>query len=133
MLRRFAIVLVAWLGLAWAVSPALACARGAADRDCCPEGVTSPCKGEEPSVDLSSLAALCCAGASTASPVVSAEASRTTHVQPRDSGSPDPIVTFAWFATLTPFPDAAPLPDRGFASSRTDATLTYLRTRRLRL
>jgi hypothetical protein len=131
-LRRLASVLVVWLGLLWASSPALACARSA-DRDCCPEGGTSPCSDEGSGLDLNALATLCCVIAPAASPVVSADTSRTAHVQPHDSGSPDPIVAFAWFATLTPSDHRPPLTRPDASLVRTDAALTYLHTRRLRL
>lgn len=133
MQRRLLMVLVVWLGLLWAASPAVACARGA-ERDCCPAGMTSPCSGQGSGADVSTLAALCCVSAPTATPAVSADAARATHVQPEDSGSPDPIVAIAWFATLTPFRHALDLTPRHAATPvRTDAGLTYLRTLRLRL
>ncbi len=130
MRHRLAALLVVWLGLLWAASPALACAR-AADRDCCPEGTTSPCPRER--TDLSTLAALCCVSAPAASQAVAADTTRTTHVQPDHSGSPDPIITLAWFATLaTPNYESPPKPpDTRFVGI--DAARTYLHTLRLRL
>ncbi len=132
MMRRPAVLLVAWLGLLWSASPVLACTL-AADPDCCPPGVTSPCSGGGSGVDLSAFAALCCARAPAASPAVSAACTRTIHVSPLDSGSPDGVVAIAWFVTPTPFNYAPPLSLPDVAATRTDAALTYLHTRRLRL
>ena len=133
MLRRLASVLVVCLGLLWVSSPAFACAKPATDSDCCPHGVPSPCGGEGSAVDFDTLASLCCASAPAPSSAVSVDASRKTHFQPSDSGSPHPIVAIAWFATLTPVTYPPPLTSADSAVPRTDAALTYLHTRRLRL
>jgi hypothetical protein len=61
------------------------------------------------------------------------ENARTTQVQPHDAGSPDPIIAIAWIATLPAFNYAPPVPLCDTARARTDAALTYLHTRRLRL
>jgi hypothetical protein len=129
MVRRTAIVLVVWLGLLWAASPAFACARGG-HGDCCPDGMTSPCKGAGSGIDLSTL---CCVSVPAASPATLAATSQANHIQPHDSGSSDPIVALAWFATVAPSIRAAPSADRRVSIVRTEASLTYLRTRRLRL
>lgn len=128
--QRLAALLVVWLGLIWAASPALACAR-LAERDCCPAGSTSPC-GDGSDTELGAFAAVCCVNSPAASPAVAVEA-RTSHAQPADSGSPDPLVTLAWFATL-----GAPRYELASRSPeihlfRINAANTYLRTLRLRL
>jgi hypothetical protein len=131
MRHRLSIVLMLWLALVWAASPALACARPA-DRDCCPAGDSSPCTGGGSGIDLNTLAALCCVSAPAASPAA-ADTARTEQVQPHDSGSPDPITTFAWFATLTAPDDIRPPNPSGLLAVRADGARTYLHTRRLRL
>jgi hypothetical protein len=130
MRHRFAIVLVAWLGLLWAYSPALACAR-IADRDCCPAGPGAPCDGR--GIDLSTVAALCCAAAPAASPTVAADVARAAHVQPHTPDSLDTIAALAWLAIAGAFTRPPPLAPPEIARVRPDAALTYLHTLRLRL
>jgi len=130
--RRLSLVMVVWLGLLWVASPALACAR-VADRDCCPAGPTAPCSGQESGVDLSTLDALCCVAAPATSSSAAVDASRTTHVQPNAGDSPDPVVAFAWLATLRLSSEPPPLTPPDTVIVRTDAALTYLHTLRLRL
>jgi hypothetical protein len=129
-LRRLALSLVLWVGVLGVASPALACAATAAlERDCCPEGMPSPCEGG--SGDPS--ATLCCVAAPAPAQAVAAESGRTQLERAHDSGSPDPFIVSAWLAT---FVRDGSLPARISSSSsayRTDATLTYLLTRRLRL
>jgi hypothetical protein len=127
--RQLSIALMLCLGLIWAASPALACAR-MAHRDCCPTDSSSPCEGEK-SRDLGALTALCCVTAPAAATSVAADLPRAAHLQ--DTGSPDPVVLLAWFATFSPRdysqPPAPPHP----LVAPPDGSLTYLRTLRLRL
>jgi len=125
-----AIVMVIWLGLVSAASPALACASS--HRDCCPEGMTSPCDGKGSVVDLSTIAAVCCVSAPAASSAA-AESPRATHVQPHDLPSLDPIATFAWLATFTASDHECSPRSHDISVAPTDEGLTYLRTLRLRL
>jgi hypothetical protein len=128
--NRLSIALVIWLGLLWVASPAFACAR-IADRDCCPAGAGSPCEGT--GIDLSTVAALCCAAAPAASPTVAADCARTAHVQPHTADPPDAIAAFVWLATVGSFTEPPSLAPPEIGGVRPDAALTYLHTLRLRL
>jgi hypothetical protein len=122
------------LGLIWATAPAFAC-TSMTDRDCCPEGAPSPCKGDESGFDLKAFASLCCVSAPVASSSATATADthRSVDVEPQSPDSPDAIALLAWFATLQPREHERPPPPPDLVRTRTDAALTYLRTLRLRL
>lgn len=132
MQKRLSILVMLWLGLIWAAAPALACAP-MENRDCCPEGAPSPCGGGESGLNLKAVASLCCASAPVASPSAAADTARSTHVEPQSPESPDAIALLAWFATLQPREYETPRAPPDIVQTRTDASLTYLRTLRLRL
>jgi hypothetical protein len=120
-MRRFIAFLVLWAGLLGVGSPAFACAAAAAAGDCCPPGAPSGC-----TQTYEQLAA-------ASSQIVSAERGRDLQAVQDDCRSPDPITIVS---TPFPLPDlrSPPRPDASIVSSaRTDASLTYLRTGRLRL
>jgi hypothetical protein len=130
--KRLSILLLLCLGLVWAASPALACAQ-MPERDCCPPGTQTPCGGDQSGLDLRAVAALCCVSVPVSSSAATADEPRPTSVQPHDNDSPDAFALVAWFATLEPPErEPPPLPPDAFGT-RTDASLTYLHTRRLRL
>ncbi len=132
MLRRWSVILVVVFGLlAGVAAPALSCAA-AAKGDCCPQGSTSPCDEEKRQHDSGSVEA-CCVNVAAEPSAVGAEPSRNMPDRQHDSGSPDPIVTFAWFATLSSHLRPPQLLAPAILLPRTDAALTYLHTGRLRL
>jgi hypothetical protein len=120
-------VFATWIGLLWAVSPALACGQGA-HRDCCPPGVTTPCGGS--GVDLGSLAALCCATAPSAPSAMAADASRTIEIQKHHAELLSAIAPGLRFGKFNHPP---PIRPGDHVSAPNDAGLTYLLTLRLRL
>jgi hypothetical protein len=61
------------------------------------------------------------------------EAHRTSHEQPLEPGSPDPLILAAWLDAFAALPTASVLALAAEPEPGRDATLTYLRTGRLRL
>jgi hypothetical protein len=129
-LRRLALSLVFWVGVLGVTSPALACAAPAElERDCCPEGPSDPCGGGS-----TEARAPCCIAAPATGGAVAADVTHRQLARPIDNDSPDPLVLTAWLQTLVigaAVPDPF-VPKKPF-SYLSDATLTYLRTGRLRL
>jgi len=131
-LPRWSTVFMIWFGLLVGMaSPAIACAAAARHGDCCPQGSTSPC-GEEKGAHQWGSSATCCVNAPAPS-AVSVDVNRNTPQPQHDSGSPDPIVAFAWLATLSSHVRAPQVVVPVISLPRTDAALTWLRTGRLRL
>jgi hypothetical protein len=119
-MRRSIALFVLWIGLVGAGSSAFACATAASLGDCCPPGTDAGCNQtyEQLAVD----AAIGCVTAVASSQVVQ-----------RDCGSADPVVTVA---AASAFIDSSHLPSceaPRACPARTDASLTYLHTGRLRL
>lgn len=130
-MRRFMAFLVLWVGLLGAGSPAFACVTAAAAGDCCPPGSPSGCTQAYEQLDVE--ATVCCIAAAAPSQMVSAERGRELQAVQDDSRSADPIAIVRTSFSL-PDPRSPPQLDAANVSSaRTDATLTYLRTGRLRL
>lgn len=131
MLHRLTAVLLVWFGLALA-APALACSLAAAGGDCCPADASFPCGSDVPSYRVDAAVATCCVSATASSPAIEvADTIRQLHWQ--IDSSPDSL---AFPAHVTPRPDAAVLSrltQLSDSPARTDATLTYLHTGRLRL
>lgn len=128
--RLPAALLVFWLALLAGTAPALACAAASAG-DCCPDGGSAPCP-EDGSENLSD-AAVCCVSVPAPAQTTSYSPTRIEHQKPIHFGSPDfslhPASTVAFAQPVTRNRDSrapANQPSR-------DASLTYLRTQRLRL
>ena len=131
-LRRFVALLVVWTGLIGAGLPAAACAAAAAAGDCCPPGAPSGCTQAYEQLDAA--ATVCCITAAAPSAIASIERGRDLQAVQADHGSADPIAIVA--LSSAPFADLRP--SRVFhlltdTSTRTDSSLTYLHTGRLRL
>ena len=130
-MRRFIAFLVLWAGLLGAGSPAFACAAAASAGDCCPPGAPSGCTQAYEQLDIE--ATVCCITAAAPSQMVSAEPGRELQAVQDDCRSADPI---AIVSTSFPLPNLRSPPRLNASnvySAHTDATLTYLRTGRLRL
>lgn len=127
MLHRLKALLLVWLVLLGAASPALACAM--ADRDCCLADSTAPCDNPDPAKSSSGAE---CIGVNAASPAVCAESIRSRAVLDA-LGSPQPLIaagpSLPFVRTIQPLRFTA----LTHSSSRPDAALTYLHTGRLRL
>jgi hypothetical protein len=129
-MRRLFALFVLWVGLIAAGAPAFACATAAAAGNCCPDDASSGCA--QLYEQLGAQATVCCATASAPSVVVSAEPSRELHIAQCDDGLGKPIAAAASLSSILYLRDsqlALPVP----APARTDASLTYLHTARLRL
>lgn len=129
-MQRLFAILVLCVGLIGAGSPALACATAAAAGDCCPPGAPTDCTQIYEQLDTE--AAVCCTTATAPSAMVVAEPSRELQVAQFDHGSADPIAAVtSLFLSLDRRDSQLATPVS--TAARTDASLTYLHTARLRL
>ena len=130
-MRRFIALLIFCAGFLGAGSPALACATAAAAGDCCPPGAPSGCTQAYEQLDIE--ASICCFTAAAPSQLVAADRGHELQVVQLERRSADPIDAGAFapvFAALR-YPTHLDVP--AVSASPTDASLTYLRTGRLRL
>lgn len=130
-MRRFIAFLVLWAGLLGAGSPAFACARAAAAGDCCPPGAFSGCTQVYEQLAIETT--VCCITAAAPSQMVSAERGLELHAVQDDSRSADPIAIVRTSISLADPRSSPRLNASDVSSARTDASLTYLLTGRLRL
>lgn len=133
-MRRLTALLVLWVGLLGAISPAFACAVTTSNGDCCPADASSECRQAWAfeRLESASAAMYCLAPAMPSQAVAIALAGNPNEPQ-HDGRLPEPSAIVVWADF---FPDIAP--QREFIApisvdARTDATLTYLKTGRLRL
>jgi hypothetical protein len=133
-MRLSAALLVLWLGLLGALSPAFACPEARSDGSCCPSDAPADCRIAWTLERSEFRGSVSC----VAAPVASQVAFDAANWQ-RDAAASDGGLT-TWWALLPATPAES---RRGFsaallligndASSSADASLTYLRTGRLRL
>lgn len=124
-------MLVVWAALIGLALPAAACTSSLA-ADCCPSGSGQHCPGV-PMHAKADSANTCCAFAPTLSRIASTSVDRARHGVHAASGSLDPVALPAWTLLDQALRPAAG-PIRSLASSYWhDASLTYLRTARLRI
>ena len=129
-LRQLTAVLLVWVSLLGTTTAALACDTPKAD--CCPPNSRTPCNDPRPSFQLIAPAT-CCAVAPVQSRNLAVESERSARERDQSSGSPDLVAIAAWVA-LGPEASTNSIADPPAAAApRTDGTLTYLRTARLRL
>jgi len=129
-MRRLLSLLLLWVGLIGAGAPAFACTTAAAAGDCCPPGRASGCT--EVYAQLGSDAIVCCISAAASSALVTVEPGREPQLAHCERGSADPIATAASaHAILDVRGSNLVLPV--ITAARTDSSLTYLHTARLRL
>jgi hypothetical protein len=119
-MRRILAILVVWAGLVGTGTTAFACVSAAAAGDCCPAGAPSGCAQLYEQLEAAPAQ------------MVAAEPARELQVAQRDHGPTDPV--FVTVATPC-VPDPGSTADLTVCalSARTDASLTYLHTGRLRL
>ena len=112
-MRRLTALLIVWVGLLGAIAPALACAMPASDGSCCPPDAPAECRQAWEFERLETV-----------------EAARTSQ---HDARSPEsPVIAAAPPSKAnSAYRDEFIVPAESIA--RTDATLTYLKTGRLRL
>jgi hypothetical protein len=130
MSRRLVVMLVVGVGLFGVIQPTLACATA---RDCCPTGSPSPCDGGRAGDGAFSNVVLpCCAAHFGSGAAVSIDRTRGRVALAHSQGSFDPVFLIA----SIPIRHAAfvgPAVPESVSSHLNNASLTYLRTARLRL
>ena len=130
-MRRFIAFLILWAGLLGAGAPAVACATAAAAGDCCPPGAPAGCT--QPYEQLDIEATVCCITGAAPSQMVSAERGRELQAVQDDCRSADPLAIVSSSFSVPELRSPLRFNASNVSSARTDATLTYLRTGRLRL
>ena len=131
-LRRFTAMLLVGVSLLGPTSAVFACATGALDADCCPEGSSVACKDEAPGLHQA-MPAACCVAAPAQSQKLTFESGRSARERDQNSGSPDLAINAGWPPPNRQFAHVHAAPHQGAPDSRIDGTLTYLLTGRLRL
>jgi hypothetical protein len=123
-MRRLTALLIVWVGLLGAIAPAFACAMPTSDSSCCPPDAPADCRQAWEFERLETVAS------PVPSKMSSVEAVRTSQ---HDARSPEsPVITAAPpFIANSAQRGELVVPAESIA--RTDATLTYLKTGRLRL
>jgi hypothetical protein len=128
-------MLVVWVGLLGMALPTLACpGHGHA---CCSHDSQLPCGGNSPDNDsrfpIHSISGSCCTDAPAVTGVPTAQLART-QLEPNDlSHSPQPIVVLFWVLAAQPPEWGKGLSAHVVPVYQPNASLTYLRTARLRL
>lgn len=124
---------VAWLALFAGAAPAWGCAVTALQSDCCPDGTSLPCPGNEPDSSSAEFANACCAAAPSQAAAAPQTAARADHEAPADDDSPDGLALSA-AATAEAEVSARHAQALSFmAAPLCEAAPIYLRTSRLRL
>jgi len=129
MFRRLVVMLVLGVGLFGMVQPALACATA---RDCCPTSAL-PCDGDhagDPA--FSEVDVPCCAAHLGSGPAVSIDRTRGRFVLAHSQESPNPVFSLASIP-LRYSAFVGPVVPESVSYYLSNASLTYLRTARLRL
>lgn len=133
MIRRLTALLVMMVVLLQVGAPALACAMGASSGNCCPtNGSSAPCIPDGLTSYAASSAMQCCAVAPASRSFDSVSATRSHAPDVHGSGSLDSIVLAVWI-TAQSSRDIPLAFDSTDDSHYENASLTYLRTARLRL
>jgi hypothetical protein len=128
--RRLLAMLVVGVGLLGIIQPALARATA---RDCCPSGSPSPCDGVcAGDAAFSDVGQPCCAAHLGSGPAVSIERTRVRFALAHSQGSPDPVFLLTSIQMQHPA-FVRPAVPKSASSYLNNASLTYLRTARLRL
>jgi hypothetical protein len=128
LIRRWASLLTVWASLLGVAAPTLACTFSA-QSGCCP----APCQGGDLGGSSFHVAVTCCTVAPLSARVASMDASRVRLDNHRALGSPDPIGVAAWPLVTHAFEPAGGSIPHVFFLYCDSASLTYLRTGRLRL
>jgi hypothetical protein len=130
MFRRLVVMLVLGVGLFGMVQPALACVTA---RDCCPTASALPCDGDHAGdAAFSEVDVPCCAAHLGSGPAVSIDRTRGRFVIAHSQGSPDPVFLLASIP-LRRSAFVRPVVPESVSYYLSNASLTYLRTARLRL
>ena len=124
-MRRLSAILGVWLSLLGVAMPALACSAGV--EACCPEGKSLPCNG----IGLQATApfSVCCSAGPTSTSALAVKPNRDVDSSLKFTTATLPAVSNSTADT----PAAQPFFPYSLPVQRADASLTYLRTGRLRL
>jgi hypothetical protein len=132
MLRRLSVIWVICFGLLAISGPVVACALASAKSDCCPQG-GQPCGESGAGSAVTADVSACCFTAPAPGLAAPIEASRVRAAPNPQTGDPNPPLRLVWALTLHRS-ESIPIPVSYAARNRADnASLTYLRTLRLRL
>lgn len=130
-MHRLTAILAIWLSLFGVAMPALACSMGVDAGGCCPIRMQSPCGGSGESLSNATVA-LCCSAGPTSTAGLSVKTSRSSQAA-FHPGTPDQLVVSSWAAINTISTAAHRIFPTSIPTHPADASLTYLRTGRLRL
>ncbi len=123
-MRRLTALLVVWVGLLGAIAPAFACAMPATGGSCCPSDAPAECRQAWEFERLETVPS------PAPSKMISVEpAQKSQH----DAPSPESAVIAAASPYIASFERRGEFIAPAESIARTDATLTYLKTGRLRL
>jgi len=130
MFRRLVVMLVVGVGLLGVIQPTLACATAS---DCCPTGSPSPCDGGRAGDGaFSDVDLTCCTAHLGSGAAVSIDRTRGRFALAHSQGSPDPVFLLASIPPRQPVFVGPAVPE-SVSYYLSNASLTYLRTARLRL
>ena len=130
--RMTALLMVSTLLLSTAL-PAIACKLATRQGDCCPTTAPGLCVSPEISITLKSTVADCCVLNSTSTPSLIPEVSGRESERTLLSGSPDPFMVSLRLRSSQRAAIGHSFPLDPFRAPRSDASLTWLLTARLRL
>jgi hypothetical protein len=131
-LRRFTTVVLIWIGLLAVALPAFGCSPAVLNCDCCPADGSAACSpGEMGIIHPEAAAALCCVDQSVALRPVASELRRPLHERKFPRGSPDLAALVTGSISRSASRSGDLIFPAGFV--RSDGTLIYLHTARLRL
>jgi hypothetical protein len=125
-MRRLSAILGVWLGLLGVAMPALACSAGV--EACCPVGKSLPC-GTGSGLQATAPFSLCCSAGPTSTSALAVKPNRDVDSSLKFTTATLPAVSNSTADT----PAAQPFFPYSLPVQRADASLTYLRTGRLRL
>lgn len=130
MIRRWASLLVICASLLGLAAPTFACALKT--HDCCPGGLPAPCSSGDHAGVPAQAATDCCSVAPPTSGLTMVDAGRP-QLHLVGVGSSEPVIHPRWLQISQIATRARAGPPRFLVSYREDASLTYLRTARLRI
>lgn len=129
MLRRLTAILAIWVSLLGVAMPVLACSAG---EGCCPALTQPPCAGGVGELQWNATVGVCCSAGPTSAYVLSADTRRSVQSS-LHPGPPDHLAASGWASTEPGNTNARLILLSSIPTHRADASLTYLRTGRLRL
>src|SRR5579862_637950 len=127
MMCRLSAILAVWLSLLGVAMPALACSAGVAEA-CCPVGKSLPC-GNGIGLQATAPFSVCCSAGPTSASALAVKPNRDVDSSLKFTTATLPAVSNSTADTTA----AQQVFSYSLPGQRADASLTYLRTGRLRL